>query len=147
MKTNRKVYVHKGSSNFDKTVFREITNAPIWVKPLGGLWASPEESDYGWEQWTQDNDFMTDKYVDEFRFTLRPDAKVLYINSAEDLDDLPKIKPEIETTWVTLDFAKLKDMYDAIEVLISADNRLYWLLYGWDCDSLLVMNPDVVEQI
>lgn len=34
--------------------------------------------------------------------------------------------------------------YDAVEVLISEDRRLYQQLYGWDCDSILIMNPDIV---
>ena len=37
--------------------------------------------------------------------------------------------------------------YDAILVNISNDHNLYWALYGWDCDSLLVLNKDVVEEI
>lgn len=44
-----------------------------------------------------------------------------------------------------LDFEKLKEDYDAIEVLISKDSRLYWSLYSWDCDSLLVLNKDIIE--
>lgn len=35
--------------------------------------------------------------------------------------------------------------YDAIELSLSADHRLYWDLYGWDCDSILVMNPDKIK--
>ncbi|MFR3519297.1 MAG: hypothetical protein ACLTT4_12785 [Coprobacillus cateniformis] len=46
-----------------------------------------------------------------------------------------------------LDFEELKRQYDAIEVNISNDYGLYWKLYGWDCDSILVMNSDVVVEI
>ena len=46
------------------------------------------------------------------------------------------------------DFEKmLADGWDAIEFRLSEDSELYWALYGWDCDSILVMNPDVVEEI
>ena len=46
--------------------------------------------------------------------------------------------------WTTLDFEKLAQEYDAIEVLISGDPGLYYELYGWDCDSILIMNPEII---
>lgn len=42
---------------------------------------------------------------------------------------------------------------DAIELHLSEDespdgmNGLYWLLYGWDCDSILILNPKIVIPI
>ena len=49
---------------------------------------------------------------------------------------------------VYLDFEEmLRNGIDAVYVEISSDNRLYWALYGWDCDSIVVMNPAVVEVI
>ena len=60
---------------------------------------------------------------------------------------LPKYKSEFYMpTWIVLDFEKLSHKYDAIEVNISSDDELYYKLYGWDCDSILVMNPDVVQE-
>lgn len=42
-------------------------------------------------------------------------------------------------------------LYDGIELHISEEttdldkyDELYFALYGWDCDSILIMNPDVV---
>ena len=35
------------------------------------------------------------------------------------------------------------DNYDAIEVIDIG--KFYWALYGWDCNSILIMNPDIVE--
>ena len=48
---------------------------------------------------------------------------------------------------------ELAKEYDGIEVLMSEEDNLdlaigeglYWELYGWDCDSLLVFNKDIVE--
>ena len=42
-----------------------------------------------------------------------------------------------------LDFEKLSKDYDAIEVIDIG--KFYWALYGWDCNSILIMNPDIVE--
>ena len=45
------------------------------------------------------------------------------------------------------DFEKMKENgIDAIFVEISNDHRLYWALYGWDCDSIVVMNPDIIVE-
>ena len=46
--------------------------------------------------------------------------------------------------WLILDFEKIAKEFGAIEVNISSDEKLYWKLYGWDCDSILIMNPNVV---
>jgi hypothetical protein len=146
-----KVYVHMGSNNFNKTLFRPISNRDYFVKPDGGLWASPVDSTYGWEQWVNDNNW-TDKYgEDRFYFRLKENTRLLYIDRAEQLSDLPQcIDPSLSyfyRTFCTLDFEKLAQDYDAIEVSISSDEQLYYDLYGWDVDSLLVMNPDCVEVI
>ena len=44
-------------------------------------------------------------------------------------------------------FEKLAEIYDAVEVSISSDFDLYYKLYGWDCDSIVIMNPDVVVEL
>ena len=53
--------------------------------------------------------------------------------------------------YMIIDLKKmLKQGYDGIELHLSEEitddskDGLYWKLYGWDCDSILVMNPDVV---
>ena len=43
-----------------------------------------------------------------------------------------------------LDFEKLQERYDAIEVYID---NLYWDLYGWDCDSILILNKEIVKEV
>lgn len=66
---------------------------------------------------------------------------------------MPKIGAIFPLPFVMLDFEELAKEYDGIEVLMSEEDNLdlaigeglYWELYGWDCDSLLVFNKDIVE--
>lgn len=139
-------YIHMGHSNFDKYKFKPITNDRDWVKPRGGLWASPENAPYGWEAWVTDNNFTFD-LSKWFVFTLKDGARVLEITSSNQLKNLPKKEGVFSHSWVTLDFEALTKMYDAIQVMISSDGQLYWDLYGWDCDTLLVFNPDIIEVV
>lgn len=81
-----------------------------------------------------------------FRFTLSDNAKVLYIDDSGILKRIPSKNDEF-MFWVILDFEKLSEQYDAIEVNISKCYRLYHLLYGWDCDSILIMNPDIIQEV
>lgn len=147
-----KIYVHDGHSNFDINLFKHISCRENFNKPLGGLWASPVDSPYTWEQWCLDNNFNytigEDKYFqgEQFRFKLKDNARLLSITSAKQLDELPQIKNDLTSNiYKILNFKKLEEEYDAIEVLISMDHQLYWDLYGWDVDSIVVMNPDVIE--
>lgn len=151
--TKDTLFVHMGHRHFDaQNGFRPIVNRDHFVKPMGGLWGSPVDSPYGWEEWVKDNNFnsLTGNKYDgkQFSFKLTEAANVLEITSAGQLDNLPQIKDDITSScFVSLDFDKLAQEYDAMIVYISADNELYWKLYGWDVDSILVFNPNVVIEV
>lgn len=142
-------YIHYGTAEYSKDKFKEIKNERLFTKPIGGLWASRVDTEYGWKNWTEDEHFRTEVYREDnyFKFKLKDEAKVLVMDNAKQILDLPKQKNEFNFSFVCLDFEKLAKEYDAIEVLISQDGKLYWDLYGWDCDSILVMNKEMVEVI
>lgn len=145
-----KNYIHYGHTKFDKSVFNKIKNVDCSTKPKGGLWASDVESEHGWKEWCNENEFRDCDKENSFSFTLSDDAKILYIESVNDLESLPKGKDKFGlnfSSWYLLDFEKLAETYDAVEVSISSDFDLYYKLYGWDCDSIVIMNPDIVVEL
>lgn len=141
-----KKYIHYGHIEFRHDKFNPIVNSSAWsTKPTGGFWASDIKAKYGWKDWCKDEDFRRCDKSNSFTFCLKDDARVLVINSKNDLVNLPKAKNGYAALgWVALDFEALSRNYDAIEANISKDDDLYFALYGWDCDSILIMNPDVV---
>ena len=111
-------YIHYGCTSFDRSKFQEIKNEPCFCKPKGGLWASPANAEYGWKDWCE---------------------------SVQDVKAMPQVNTGITTFYIP-DFEKmLADGWDAIELHLSECGELYWALYGWDCDCILVLNPDIVE--
>ena len=142
-----KVYVHYGDCSFNKEKFKPIQNRKFWTKPIGGLWGSPLDTDWGWKDWCLDENFRVDRLKDSFKFTLMNSARMLSITSPEDFDPLPKLEgSDVFKSMVCLDFEELCKNYDAIEVAFGGDLDFETLL-GWDCDSILVFNPDVVREI
>lgn len=151
-----KKYIHYGHSSFNRNLFVPIRNREMFTKPSGGLWASAVDAGYGWKDWCICNDFNTHRLVDYFTFTLSENARVVHIDDVIQLNGLPQLDGEM--MWCTLDFEQLlAEGVDAIELHLSEEKRdktacilshgLYWELYGWDCDSILIMNPDVVEVV
>ena len=141
-----KEYVHYGHKKLDKKLFLPIENYELFSKPRGGLWASRADAKFGWKDWCEREKFRQYDDDDSFKFHLSEDANVIVINSVDDLKKLPIQKSEFETLFFALDFEKMiSDGVDAIEVNISSDRELYMALWGWDCDSILIMNPDIVK--
>ena len=147
-------YIHYGSSKFDPEAFKKIKNVPFSVKPVGGLWASPKDipEAYTWKKWCEDNAFRECDDADSFSFTLIPDANVFLISHASDLKKLPKTDENyiFGGESVYIDFEQcLRDGIDAIHLCCvgGLGHDLYFSLYGWDCDSLLVLNPDCIDKI
>lgn len=153
-------YIHYGHDSFDRNLFTPISNREMFVKPHGGLWASPIDASWGWYDWCHSEKFCTDRLYESFTFTLSEKAKVIHIRSVADLEKLPeqklseRFRDTIPWSWKCVDFEKLlADGIDAVELHLSEENLsghsfmdgLYYRMYGWDCDSILIMNPDVVE--
>lgn len=155
-------YVHLGKSKFDKEEFFSIRNSDFGTKPRGGYWASPTDSHKTYEDYIIDN-------IEDYKptvktiFKLKDDARLLVIKNVKQLSKLPinrKSKSymnDMRTSAmykVYLDFEKLAEEYDAMLVYMnkgasSQDDRLmntvFYKLYGWDVDSLLVFNKNVIE--
>ena len=141
-------FIHYGHDKFEKDKFELVKNRLDASKPKGGLWASRIDSPNGWKDWWESNEFGTEKLTTSFMFTLKEDAKVLIITNTKQLEQLPKMKNPlpIPTMWSMIDYEALATEYDALELLISEDYELYFSLYGWDCDSIVIMNPEVIIQ-
>lgn len=143
-----KKYIHYGAKEFDPNKVKEVKNRMMFTKPVGGFWASPTDAKYGWKEWNNSNEFKECDEDNSITFTLTDNARILVIKSVDDLKNLPVNDPLglNFTDTVYLDFEALAKEYDAIEVYISEDSRLYDALYGWDCDSILIMNKDIVKE-
>lgn len=142
-----KKYIHYGHASFHRELFSPIRNDEYTgVKPFGGLWASAVDATWGWKKWCERENFQRHNLLVSFSFHLAPTANVFVIDSMDCLEKLPKRKCKHDI-WVSLDFEKIRDSgVDAIELVLSADPELYWALYGWDCDSILIMNPDIIAE-
>lgn len=149
----KQLYIHYGADHFDPDRFKVRNRNPAWVKPLGGFWASRIDTRYGWKQWCDDNDFWNksaDK-IPSFIFSLKDTANIKTINTLEDLKELPECKREhigVQDQYL-IDFEKcIEEGIDAIDIPdINADrNQINWALLGWDCDCILILNPNVIQE-
>lgn len=154
------VYIHYGAKKFNPSRNFPVKNnlAYVSAKPVGGLWASRENASWGWKQWCENNDFGKCNESNSFKFRLKDGCNIFIIHLRKELETLP------EKDWLLklclgncyyIDFEKCIEMgIDAIELCWygeeyngQAEDNMYYALYGWDCDSILVLNPDIVEEV
>ncbi len=146
-------YIHYGANKFDINKFEIIQNSVYFNKPIGGLWASPIDAKFGWREWCEEQDFRDCDDDNSFKFVLPKNANVYYIDSVSDCLCLPKIKTkfmgsQIMGSQIYPNFENMINMdIDAIQFNLSNDNELYWTLYGWDCDCILILNKDIIKPI
>lgn len=142
-----KIFIHYGHDKFDDNLWEEIKNIPF-CKPYGGLWASDINAKFGWKEWNEEEHFRECNEKNSFKFKLKKNSKIYVVNDLADLYKLPfqqSVPKEIHDIFLCLDFETIKEKYDALEVNISSDKRLYWKLYSWDCDSILILNKDCID--
>lgn len=136
------IYRHYGSDHFDKTLFNPITNV-MGNKPFGGLWACDATTD-DWYTFCKINDLSVDKLKYHFDFTISPDAKYLVIDHDKVSKFLPTVHYDLLDEYF-LDFEYLAKNYDVI--IYNMGYSLHPDFYGWDVNSILVMNPNVIEEV
>ena|ERR1035437_332184 len=148
--------IHHGSPNFDPAKFNAVVDdsrTAFTKKPFGGLWTSPVESKCGWREWCEVEEFKLDRL--SASFDLRFIGDVLVIDRVEDLSKIPwktayssaRIREEEAPVFGSLlsrgvDAIHLTDKGQCATRLSDPRN-----LYGWDCESVLVINPYSVWQI
>lgn len=156
----KKTYIHYGQNYFDEDNFRKISNRGR--KPLGGLWASPMNTDKNWFNWCQEQDFHLEQLNSFFNCSLSDQANVLQISTLDDLkilsteifkwNETPKEitreflgeKPNVKYHFNVIDFEKLAEKYDGIEISVSNEPLLEHIFMGWDCDTLLIFHSDIM---
>jgi hypothetical protein len=138
------------------SAFNPITNFDVLNKPRGGLWASPVDAERSWHDWVKDNEFYPKTLRVSFEFELSENARVLELTPDNVWElplqkNLPKFMDERDRKSaygmvMGVDFEALAQDYDVLECSLSDNPSLYWSLYGWDCDCILVLNPEVIVE-
>ncbi len=116
---------------------------------------SPVKSRYGWKEWILENEFEIERF--DKSFTFQYTGNILKIDSFKDLSKLNwQRKLEQDASFYDflstgIDFEKmLSDGVDAIWLTEKGEKETRFTqptLYGWDCESILIMNPEPIEEI
>lgn len=166
------IYIHYGNDHYEKRDV-DLSIKDFVKKPKrAALWGSPEEAEFSWKDWSECEQWNLSALEKSFRFKLKGGSKILFIRSEKDIDELDEIlktnTSSIEKYYSrltpissvimsllgsitpekynTIDFAKLQENgIDAVE--IEYNGYTHDAFYGWDCDSICVLNPDAIEEI
>lgn len=139
--------VHYGGKKYQPHLIKPIENHG-WVKPDGGLWTSPINSNWGWKDWCLSENFRDCNEANSFKLKFKPDAKIMIIDSLKDLLDLPKCNIDYGVNFKKEypDFELLATMYDAIWLTEKGQHETHLSfpisLYGWDCETVLIINGE-----
>lgn len=148
-------FIHYGSERFDPSCFIKIQNKklPVINKPHGGLWASPVNSEFGWIDWCKSEYFDTD-LSKSFTFKLKENSRILVVDDKIDISDIPTVSIGFDWSMMkSIDFEQLSKQYDAIflpeeslnlEICSCFTTPDEINFYGWDCESLLVLNQSCI---
>jgi len=159
-----KIHVILGKQLLDKDKFNPIKNREGFSKPKGGLWASPYYPNRkyvsAWHEWCdcEQSDWLTN---DSVVLELKDDIRCFVIDSQRDLIKLFYIVGEARSDYLcfmnsilkVLDFENAAKMFDAIYLTEKGQwetrmplQRQQYNLYGWDCESILIMNLTCIEK-
>ena len=143
-------YIVLGKTELKEELFnKDLTNNGI-NKPKGGLWSSPYNKDTisGWYQFCKEQNFIKADNTVGVIFTLKEEARIYTIDTKEDLDNLANkypivVKENLRYNFM-IDYTKVSKDYDAIYLTDKGQWATRFsrpnTLYGWDCETLLVLN-------
>jgi hypothetical protein len=158
---NSTTYVHYGSNTYDRGQHKKVSERNMY-KPNGGYWASSMASEFSWRDWASKEDFCEYQDDDCVQFKLTPNARVLKLETPEDIEWLaaqygkqrdhidvmgcffgaPSSLQRIGLGDVMLDWKSIAMDFDGVDYSFS---KLRNTLFSWDCDSVVIFNPAVVE--
>ena len=168
---SKTIYIHYGNDHFEKRDVDLSTKGFIIKPKKAAIWGSPEDAEFSWKDWSEGESWNLSSLEKSFRFKLKSGSKILFIRSEKDIDELDEIlktNTDVKESFSgltstasmlmsllgfitpenynTINFSKLRENgVDAIEIEYNGyTNKAF---YGWDCDSICVLNPDAVEEV
>jgi len=146
-------FLHYGAGHLTEVWSTPAKDQGTSLKPKG-LWISIEGDD-DWKEWCTDNDFGCLDCITEIK--LQSDANILWLKSAEELDDFHE-KFSVESFPNSIIDIKLIDwiaVAEAFQGIIIApyiwSRRLegpsFLWYHGWDCASGCIWNKDAIAEI
>ena len=120
-------------------------------KPMGCFWGSPVGAKFGWKQWVISEDFKTDLST-HIIWALEPGSKILKIRGLSDIDTLPVVIDESLEYLPNIDYNLLRKKFDAVELVDYSLGKNFnnFKARGfstWDCQSIVVLNPEKIRVI
>jgi hypothetical protein len=148
------VFISYGTDMFDINNFRKpVFNSPralMLNKPVGGLWASPINAEYGWVDFCDRNAFELQTLAKHFIFKLKTNAKIYVIDNEENLRKISTLPDKNYSTELGINWALLRD-YDGVFVTDNACHLRFLNgikgLSAWDVASICIFNPNVIVPI
>jgi len=127
-----------------------------FFKPTG-LWVSDDDAEWNWRTWCMSEDFNISSLTHVHDVTLKPDANVLIIGSADGIDRFTRdfgmpghsflsMEPRIAIDW-----PRVAEAWDGIVITpYIGERRLHpdamWY-YVWDCASGCIWHPRAVAEV
>lgn len=159
MKNIEKVFIHYGERLKEENFHPIKDRMSIINKPSGGLWSSPVDSKWGWKDWCESEYFRVDTLWRYTTFKLKPDTKILVIDSLLDFIhvwekySIPTMRNNFISTRV-LSFEKIQeDGYKGVYLTDSGNFECHYHSFGtcdgdlnaWDCESMILFDLDCIE--
>lgn len=152
--------IHFSSQKVIKLVSKDADAAGsrrILGKPPGGFWVSVEGKDDGWYDWCQAESFNLENLKYHHEVKLKSNAKILYIRSAEELNQFGDKYKTSDDPWspsiMIIDWAKVAKDYQGIIIAPYIEDiedewlgRQIWY-YGWDCASGCIWDIEAIEAL
>lgn len=118
------------------------------LKPRG-LWLS-DDSDYGWAEWCQSEEFELNKLKMKTKFLVNPE-KLIILRSHEDVKNFDleyRFNPFCFRALYLINWNRVKDKYSGVLVTpycYKARWDFTWY-YGWDCASACVWDLSILTE-
>jgi len=113
-------------------------------KPPYGLWASAVDSEFGWREWCEGEGFKIESFNKSFEFELAENANILRVEHYSDIKDYASIVQVSIIPLYKIDYKRMMKDYDGLELINFGLNEVF---YGWECESIIIWNPDVIIPI
>lgn len=136
------VLLHCGSETFDDNLFKDIENDCYWIKPNGGFWSSPIDSELSWKYWCKENCFRSTEI--NFSFKLKEDSNIIVIDDIETFNILPKLNSKSNFLKDIIDFEYLAKHSDGIWITKKGLYDCHRELYGYDVETVLIFNKEKI---